>query len=337
MSIIKRLLYPLNRFLAHRRLSKLYQETLNTEGKIIRFGPDDKFILFSDCHRGDNSWKDDYAPNRHLHMHALSFYLQRGFTYIELGDGDELFEISDFAAIAYAHRDVFYLMREFYCDPPPTDAPAEAQYSPKEQSRLHLLYGNHDIQRRSAQKVKADYEKFHIEYKDREDDMFPGITIHESLMLQYGHRSVRKNIFLVHGHQGDWFNDHLWWLALVVVRFIWGPLQQTIGWRDPTMPAKPYNNEKWGVQQRIKEWLAKEKKMLICGHTHQSYFASPLEPAHYFNAGSCVHPRAITGIEIEDGKIALIKWEMLPRRADGVLHIEREVLVGPVPIENYQT
>jgi predicted phosphodiesterase len=302
----------------------------------LQFGPEDKFIFFSDCHRGDNSWKDDYAPNRHLHMHALSFYLQKGFTYIELGDGDELFEISDFAAIAYAHRDVFYLMREFYCDPPPADAPAEAQYSPKEQSRLHIIYGNHDIQRRSPKRVEADYEKFHIEYKEREDDMFPGIKFHESLMLQYGHQGIRKNIFLVHGHQGDWFNDYLWRLALVVVRFVWGPLQQTVGWRDPTMPAKPYNNDKWGVQQRIKDWLAKEKKMLICGHTHQSYFASPLEPAHYFNTGSCVHPRAVTGIEIEDGKIALIKWEMLPRRADGVLNIEREVLVGPVPIENYQ-
>ena len=54
---------------------------------------------------------------------------------VELGDGDELFEISDFGEIAYAHRDVFYLMREFYCDPPPADVP-NAEYQPKEKPRL---------------------------------------------------------------------------------------------------------------------------------------------------------------------------------------------------------
>lgn len=336
MSIFKRLLYPLTRNLAHRRLSALFAHTFNAPEQIIQFGPDDKFILFSDCHRGDNSWKDDYAPNRHLHMHALRDYLRQDFTYIELGDGDELFEIGDFGEIAYAHRDVFYLMREFYCDPPPADVP-NAPYRPKEKPRLYLLFGNHDIQRHDPAVGRAQYEQFFIEYKGEEENMFPGVKFHESLILRYTDEKISKDIFLVHGHQGDWFNDYLWRLALVVVRYIWGPLQQFVGWRDPTMPAKPYSVDKWGVQQRIKEWLIKEKRMLICGHTHHSHFASPLEPAHYFNTGSCVHPRAITGIEIQDGTIALVKWEMAPRRADGVLHIERQTLVGPVPIANYQT
>lgn len=336
MSFIDRLLYPLTRYLAHRRLSSLYQETLNAPERVLQITPDNKYILFSDCHRGDNSWKDDYAPNRHLHTHALSYYLQRGFSYIELGDGDELFEVSDFAAVAYAHRDVFYLMREFYCDPPPPDAPPNAQYTVKDQPRLHMLYGNHDIQRRYPQVVAEQTHQFYVEYKERFENMFPGLAVHESMILRYGYRGIRKDIFLVHGHQGDWFNDYLWPLALVVVRYFWGPLQQSIGWRDPTLPAKPYSTKKWGVQQRIEEWLAKEKKMLICGHTHQSSFASPADAVHYFNTGSCVHPRAITGIEIQDGAIALIKWEMAPRRADGVLHIVRQVLVGPVPIADYQ-
>ena len=30
----------------------------------------------------------------------------------------------------------------------------------------------------------------------------------------------------------------------------------------------------------------------------------------FFNDGSCVHPRSITGIEIENGEISLIKWEI---------------------------
>jgi hypothetical protein len=165
--------------------------------------------------------------------------------------------------------------------------------------------------------------------------MFPGLKVHEGLILRYDHYDINQDIFLVHGHQGDWFNDHLWWLALVTVRFLWGPMQEFIGWRDPTMPQKPYDIDKWGVERRLTEWVAEENQMLICGHTHRSHFSMPDDAAQYFNTGSCIHPRAITGIEIQDGALALIKWEMAPRPQDGVMHIVRDVLVGPVPLTAY--
>ncbi len=336
MSIIKRLTYPLTTWLVHNRLRKLFRETAVNPNKIISFGPNDKFILFSDCHRGDGSWKDDYAPNRNLHLHALSYYLQQGFTYIELGDGDEMFENKNFDVIAYTHRDTFYQMREFYCEPPSdTD---NGQRRRKAVPRFYMLYGNHDIQRRDPKVATEQLDQFYIEYKDpaeRRQNMFPGIEVHEGLILRYEHDDIQQDIFLVHGHQGDWFNDRLWWLALITVRYIWGPLQQTIGWRDPTMPARPYHVDKWGVQQRLMEWTVAEEQLLICGHTHRSYFPQPQEEAHYFNTGSCVHPRAITGIEIQDGRIALIKWELAPRHADGALYIVRKVLVGPMPLAAY--
>ena len=53
---------------------------------VIPFDNSDRFILFSDCHRGDNSWADDFAHNQGLHFHALQHYLEQGYTYIELGD-----------------------------------------------------------------------------------------------------------------------------------------------------------------------------------------------------------------------------------------------------------
>ncbi|MBN1262191.1 MAG: serine/threonine protein phosphatase, partial [Anaerolineae bacterium] len=58
----------------------------------IPFTDDDRFIFFSDCHRGDNSWADDSAHNQSLMFHALQHYYREGFTYIEVGDGDELWE-----------------------------------------------------------------------------------------------------------------------------------------------------------------------------------------------------------------------------------------------------
>ncbi len=51
----------------------------------------------------------------------------------------------------------------------------------------------------------------------------------------------------------------------------------------------------------------------------------------YYNTGSCVHPRCITGLEITPGKegksaFTLIKWGYAAQGAGRTLAIEREVL-----------
>jgi hypothetical protein len=58
------------------------------------FNDQSKFILFSDCHRSDNSFADDFASNRNVYFHAMTQYYNDGFTYFELGDGDELWKTS---------------------------------------------------------------------------------------------------------------------------------------------------------------------------------------------------------------------------------------------------
>ena len=41
--------------------------------------------------------------------------------------------------------------------------------------------------------------------------------------------------------------------------------------------------------------------------------------------GSCVHPYAVTGIELENGIIRLVKWSMMTR-ADSSMYIGRKVV-----------
>jgi hypothetical protein len=55
-----------------------------------------------------------------------------------------------------------------------------------------------------------------------------------------------------------------------------------------------------------------------------------------FNDGSCVHPRSITGLEIENGRIALIKW-YTDITDEGYLQIVRTVLEGPKKLIDYKT
>ena len=55
------------------RLDKAYKNA-----KRITFNDTSKFILFSDCHRGDNSFADDFANNRNIYFHALKHYYNKG-------------------------------------------------------------------------------------------------------------------------------------------------------------------------------------------------------------------------------------------------------------------
>ena len=114
------------------RLTRAYQQA-----KRIPFTNSDKFILFSDCHRGDGSFADEFANNRNIYMHALSHYYKNDFQYIELGDGDELWENLFFKDVLDANKNVFLLLRKFYL-----------------QNKLHMIYGNHDMVYRNPNIVK---------------------------------------------------------------------------------------------------------------------------------------------------------------------------------------
>jgi hypothetical protein len=48
-----------------------------------------------------------------------------------------------------------------------------------------------------------------------------------------------------------------------------------------------------------------------------------------------VHPRSITGIEIEGGNIALIKWQIATTE-DGILRVVRVLLEGPQRLIDYR-
>lgn len=117
-----------------------------------------------------------------------------------------------------------------------------------------------------------------------------------------------------------------------MVRVIWQPLQ-IWGIADPTSPAKNYK-ELIKLEKRIKKWiLYKNLLITIVGHTHRPRFPEPGD-IPFFNDGSCVHPRSITGIEIEKGKISLIKWQ-IATTDDGILQVVRVLLEGPQELTSY--
>lgn len=261
----------------------------------IEFDDCDKFVIMSDCHRGIANWGDNFAPNQHLFFAALNYYYKNGYAYIELGDGDELWENRSMEQVRRAHSDAYWLMSEFY-----------------KKNRFLMVYGNHD-----KEKSKRGFaQKF---YKEE----FPDMQIFEGLRLQY--RCNRRELFLTHGHQGDLLNDTLWKLGRFLVRYVWRPLE-LFGLNDPTDAGKSYEKANH-VEKKLEKWVEKREQSLITGHTHRSRLSRSLPG--YFNTGSCVHPRCITALEIADGEIILVKWAIYVMR-DNLLKVAREVLDGPV-------
>lgn len=191
------------------RLTEVFQSS-----KEIPFDDSSKFILFSDCHRGDNSWADDFAQNQTLFFHALDSYFESGFTYIELGDGDELWENASFKVIRKAHSDVFWKMSQFHDD-----------------NRFYFIWGNHNRKWNKPRNVEKHLYYYYDEREKCNKPLFKGINIHEGLILR--HQVTGNKIFLTHGHQTDLLNDTYWWFGRFVVRNIWKYLQM-FGARDPT-------------------------------------------------------------------------------------------------------
>ena len=244
-----------------------------------------RYVLISDCHRGTGNSNDNFLKNQNLYFAALQYYYKMGYTYIELGDGDELWENHSIKQIMETHSDAFCLLSLFH-----------------QQKRLYMLYGNHDMI-----KKKMDFA------------LFPDITFHSGIILENIPSAGRNHftntanppldIYLTHGHQTDLLNSTFWRLSRFLVRYLWKPLER-FGVLDPTSAAKNYSRMH-RTEERLHHWAEQENHILITGHTHRPTLSET--DRYYYNSGSCVHPRCITCLEIEHKRIRLIKWVLSTR------------------------
>lgn len=268
-----------------------------------------RYVLFSDCHRGTGTVGDNFLKNQHLYFAALQHYYQQGYTYIELGDGDELWENRSMAQIKSSHNDVFALLSRYY-----------------HEGRLYLLYGNHDMIKKYPKFTTCNCVTYPC-HTCGEKELFPGITFYSGLILedQMGHR----NLYLTHGHQADFFNCVLWKCSRFLVRYVWKPLEQR-GVLDPTSAARN-NTKKQKLEQTLADWAASNDCILITGHTHRPMIGHSGSP--YCNCGSCVHPSCITCIEVTNRCLTLVKW-MLTAHTDMSLYVAREALTESFCIDD---
>lgn len=272
--------------------------------KALSLASHPRLIVMSDMHRGDGTGADDFAHNSLLYKCALEYYLENGFTCVELGDAEELWENKTFVQIYITHTSVYDLLARFH-DPDP------------EKTRYIKIWGNHDLQWENSEDVTAMLDR-----------LFPGIRVYEAALLE-------NHILLWHGHQADpQCSGTGGTVSKFFVRNFWPGLQRA-GIKDPTRAASNPGRCN-DVDKTLYKWATGNKRgidTIIAGHTHRPVYENlslterrylntgiqidgilkkKPDPA-YYNTGSCVHPRCITGIEITKGKdnapkFTLIKW-----------------------------
>jgi len=256
---------------------------------------EDRFIIFSDQHKGNRSGADDFSPCEKNYIAALDHYNSNAYTFISLGDSEELWK---FKAPEIITANAMALK-------------AEAAFQPK---RYYRTFGNHDIMWKNTLDVMMYLKNvFRLP-----------MPVYEGIILRNRSGSELPNVFLTHGHQGDLMSDNNA-LSTWVVAHLWMPLQRYLR-INVNSPSTSYGLRN-AHNKMMHEWSSRQQDMiLITGHTHQPVFASgkyfdhpsnnipTVEPREmvkpsYFNSGCCCFSDGdITGIEIADGMIRLVKW-----------------------------
>jgi hypothetical protein len=300
----------------------------------------DKFIILSDQHKGGKDAADDFMPAEANYLKALQHYYEEGYTFISLGDSEELWENTPKVSI---DKNRISLLKE-------------AQFL--QVGRYYRIYGNHDLE-----------WKYPIQQNIFLKPIFGDtLKIYEGICLTTNYNGKEYSILLAHGHQGDKKSDGNP-LSTWVVAALWTPIQRFLEVTINT-PATSYElTDQHNIM--MYEWSKQQSNLIfISGHTHKPVFASldhmerlsiQLQNAQankntllvektekeiqfrqkeyagkvhhrimakpsYFNTGCCCFGDGdITGIEISEGYIRLVKWHSEGDRSKRIVLEESEL------------
>lgn len=308
-------------------LTQLYNNILEDPGKkgliipLSDYG--NRFIIFSDQHKGYRDGADDFALAEDNYLAALDYYNNNQYCFINLGDCEELWE-NTLGQVKRANTKEFEAEKKFLL-----------------RNAFIKIFGNHDLYWANDPLASLELERVFGQK----------VKVYEGVILTTQIDGAPLHIFCTHGHQGDANSDGNWFAKFFIAR-IWAPLQSYLR----INPNEPSNDiyKKTLHNEIMYEWSSTQKQtLLITGHTHQPVFESltHIERLHrqiqlaetsndaglvskineevrsyqhrfntltddyskvlptYFNTGCCCfNDGDITGIEIEEGYIRLIKW-----------------------------
>lgn len=284
-----------------------------------------KFIIFSDQHKGGKDLADDFRTAEENYMTALKYYDEQQFTLISLGDSEELWENTPKTVI---EKNRLTLLEE-------------AKFL--QQDRYYRIYGNHDLEWSYAIQQNLFLKPIFGNKLKIYEGLVLKTTYSEkeySIFLTHGHQGDKRS-------DGNPFST---WVVAAIWTPIQRFLEVTINTTADSFDLVDRHNVimyEWSATQRNLVFISGHThKPVFASLDHVDRLNRQLERAvtagdkaleeavraalekrkleyagkrfiktmarpSYFNSGCCCFSDGdITGIEIADGFIRLIKWDV---------------------------
>jgi hypothetical protein len=322
--------YTLQQLLVNLALDRALQQAKRANRRNLSTA--DRYVIFSDHHKGVRDGADDFRQCEETYLGALDYYHEAGFNLIILGDAEELWE-QDARSVLVAYGNVLE---------------SEARFHP---SRLIKIVGNHDDPWEVSESVDEFLAPFFpgIEvYQSLVLDVHENGEPLGELLLVHGHQGTlgsdtlnfigpfflpyyrklqnltnigrtspsrdaclraahdtrmyrwsnkQEGVILIAGHT----HRPVWSSRTHLEKLLWQLF--TLQEKKDEMPPEAYEIAVKQLQDGIQK---QQEEYPPCDDTIKT------RPS-YFNTGCCRFADGdITGIELVDGKIRLIKWVKPP-------------------------
>jgi len=308
-------------------LSALYEKIKSNPGKkglLLPFDAlKDKFVILSDQHKGARDGADIFAMAAKNYLAALAYYYENNFLYINLGDSEELWE-NLFVTVKRHNKATFEAEKKFLL-----------------KKSFIKVFGNHDLYWDNDPLAAISLKKIYGEELTVYEGVVLKTTINKKpleIYMTHGHQGDLQS-------DGNWFskwfvsdiwgplqaylhinpntpanNDQLktlhnrmmyqWSSKRENMLLITGHTHQPV-FKSVTHLEKLYEELEYAKSKNNKALSDALKKQIgdrINKGDRMPDFNGYLDT--YFNSGCCCFDDGdITGIEIAEGCIRLIKWQ----------------------------
>jgi UDP-2,3-diacylglucosamine pyrophosphatase LpxH len=294
----------------------------------------DRYIILSDVHKGDREkGSDDFERNERIYCYALQYYLDQGYRLVLNGDVEEGWE-ADYPAIVQAYESTAFAMERHFA------RQGEACYI--------RTYGNHDLEWADPEQVNQHLapilgpirvypavslgDRIFIvhghqgdPFSERNAGFSRWVVRHlwrplQSIFGLQSNRAAENNLIRRNRdvYMYQWAKaNRLLLIAGHTHRAMFRSFSKTYQLklvRDQLIELLMSTDDPYlrhllpAAIERINAIIYTSTEELDEDKEISRLEDSPL-PC-YFNGGCCVHTNGITGLEIDQGEIRLVKWEV---------------------------
>ena len=318
----------------HDALTRAYEHAETAE-----LAADERVVILSDQHKGARDGADDFQRCERAYNAALAYYNALGYRLVELGDVEELWE-NTLDEVLPSYERTLRLAAAFF----------------QQGAGYTRLYGNHDLAWKDTDYFRSKMGAYG--YADIEPIEALKVLVKDAageplveLFLAHGHQGTASSdryaffskVFVRFGWRRlqrlinrpwntpsqDWklrgahAEDMELWASANKHVLIAGHTHMPVFFQSQKAPAEPPADLATGASDPAEaealrlarlQWAAAEVVRL--SNQPPITLATPC----YFNTGCCSFGDGdITGIEIRDGEIRLIRWASAPETAPDVL------------------